>query len=78
MHLEIADDIAHLECLNARLPRTEDLALAAYLEVLFGDLKTVGRFFHNAEPFFCNRSFFAWVKQDAETLFGTTTTRPRN
>ena len=31
-----------LEILDARLPRAEYLALAADLEVLFGDLKSVG------------------------------------
>ena len=51
----------------------ENLALAANLEVFFGDLKSVGRLLHYAEAFFGDGGAFVVGEQDAVALIGTTT-----
>src|SRR5687768_8470800 len=66
---EVADNIGDLEVLNSRLPRSEYLALPADLKVLFGDLKSVVRFFHYPKPFLCNSGLFVACEQNAKTLF---------
>src|SRR5688500_18885638 len=47
---DVAYYVCEFERVDARLPRSKQFALAADLEVLFGNAETVVRFFHYPQP----------------------------